>query len=282
MNRQAALDLAARGRLYPSVILHGGDDAARRAAALELARALLCEREPGERPCGTCRHCRRLAYTAAAGEEDASFHADFHVLERDLKTSTSVDGARNLLKAAQMAPFEARGQVFVVASADTLTGEAGDALLKALEEPSIRAPRNFLLLAPSQFDLLPTLRSRSLAVYLGPAAPLTEADIAPAAEDFAACLAGWRASGSAAWLLAAAGALSVAGGDWKDPRTGRPWALAAAAVARAAAAAPPAERRPLLDLAAALLEAMPWRLRGIPADRILEGLLSRHLAGRGS
>jgi len=297
----AALDAARRGRLYPSVILHGGDPETRRDAALLLARVLLCDAAPAERPCGVCRHCRRIVWP---GDSDA-FHPDFQALERDLKTATSVDAARELVRTVQLTPFEARGQVFAIASAETLTGEAANALLKALEEPPAGSPRHFLLLAPSQFDLLPTLRSRSLALYLGSGGasgarvsggvsgarvsdgdPGTAAVAAPAAA-FAAAVDQWAASGSAAWLLAAAAALREAGaaGDpraWEDPRGGRPWSLAAAAVLAAAGGESPARlRRPLLALAEELLAAPAARRRGIPADRILEGLVARHLAGAG-
>ncbi|HEX2163112.1 MAG TPA: hypothetical protein VHM02_04120, partial [Thermoanaerobaculia bacterium] len=172
-------ELARQGRLYPAVILHGGAVPARRDAAVELARTLLCAAEPEARPCGACRHCRRIVWPEAGGE--GGFHPDFRVLERDLKTATSVEATRELLRAAHVSPFEARGQVFVVGAAETLSDEAGDSLLKALEEPGSGAPRHFLLLAPSQYDLSPTLRSRSLAVYLGPAAALDEGEVAPVA-----------------------------------------------------------------------------------------------------
>ena len=291
MSPEGALGLARRGELYPGVILHGGSGGERRTVAGELARALLCEAAPEARPCDACRHCLRIVLAeeggAGASAEGAAFHPDFQVLERDLKTSTSVEAVRGLLRTAQMAPFEARGQVFVVASAETLSGEAADALLKALEEPGTGAPRNYLLLAPSQFDLLPTLRSRSLAVYLGPAAPLGEAEVAPLADAVAAALAAWAEDGGTVYLLAAAEALlaaaEAAGESWSDPRASRAWSLAAAAVVRAAtgeaaAALPRRLRRPLLELAAALLEAPPWRLRGVPAERLVEGLVFRHLA----
>ncbi|HEX4960122.1 MAG TPA: hypothetical protein VF173_04740, partial [Thermoanaerobaculia bacterium] len=166
MSLAAALTSARQGRLYPAVILDGGDAEARRQAAVKLARTLLCEAPPEARPCGVCRHCRRIVWP---GEEETAFHPDFQVLERDLKASTSVDATRELLKTAQVSPFEARGQVFVIASAESLTGEAANALLKNLEEPHVSSPRHFLLLAPSRLDLLPTLRSRSLAVFLGAA-----------------------------------------------------------------------------------------------------------------
>ncbi|HSF41684.1 MAG TPA: hypothetical protein VLT87_17930, partial [Thermoanaerobaculia bacterium] len=170
------------------------------------------------------------------------------------------------------------GQVFVVASAESLTGEAANALLKTLEEPPVSAPRNFLLLAPSRLDLLPTLRSRSLSVFLGPAVPVDSETIEPIVRAFGAAASAWAASGSPIYLLSAAAALSGAGG-WEDPRSGRPWALAAAAVLRSLAAGDPdaAVRRSRLALAEALLEAPALRLRGITAERILEGLVARHL-----
>jgi DNA polymerase III, delta subunit len=277
MNLAGALETARQGRLYPAVILHGRDAEARQQAALELARTLLCENpSPAARPCGVCRHCRRIVWPAANGE--AAFHPDFQVLERDLKTSTSVEATRELLKTAQVSPFEARGQVFVIASAETLSGEAANALLKNLEEPHTSAPRHFLLLAPSSLDLLPTLRSRSLAIFLGPAEAVDAAAAEPVARAFAAALGGWEQTHAAIYLLTAAEALAGAGG-WEDPRAARPWALAAAAVLRSleTAEAPPGARRARLALAEALLGGPAMRLRGITAERILEGLVARYL-----
>jgi DNA polymerase III delta prime subunit len=276
MNVDSALDTARQGRLYPSVILHGRGPEARREAALTLARTLLCAAPPAARPCGTCRHCRRIAWPA--GEPEV-FHPDFQVLERDLKTSTSVEATREMLRTAQVSPFEARGQVFVVAAAETLSGEAANALLKTLEEPPTSAPRNFFLLAPSRLDLLPTLRSRSLAIFLGPAETADPAEVEPVARAFAAALSAYAATGAAIHLLAAAEALGRAGG-WEDPRAARPWAVAAAAVLRSLAvtAAETPFRRALLALAEDLLGAPLLRLRGVAAERILEGLVARHLA----
>jgi len=290
----AALDSARQGRLYPSVILHGRDAAARQQAAVELARTLLCEASPADRPCGVCRHCRRIGWPGAqaAGDEapfhPALFHPDYQVLERDLKTATSVEATRELLRTAQVSPFEARGQVFVIASAETLSGEAANALLKNLEEPHTSAPRHFLLLAPAALDLLPTLRSRSLSVFLGPAEPVDAKAVEPLARAFAAAASAWTRTGAAIYLLAAADALSAAGG-WEDPRAARPWATAAAAVVRSLDLDPeldpkvdpergPASRRARLALSEALLGGPALRLRSIQAERILEGLVARHLA----
>jgi hypothetical protein len=273
----AVLASARQGRLYPAVILDGGNAEARCRVALELGRTLLCEAAPEARPCGVCRHCRRIVWP---GGEETAFHPDFQVLERDLKVSTSVDATREMLKTAQVSPFEARGQVFVIASADSLTGEAANALLKNLEEPYVSSPRHFLLLAPSRLDLLPTLRSRSLAIFLGPAEALDAATVEPLARSFAAAATAYAGTGALIYLLGAAAALAAAGG-WDDPRSGRPWALAAAAILRSLElepGAPTEARRARLALAEALLESPALRLRGIAADRILEGLVARHLA----
>jgi DNA polymerase III, delta subunit len=274
-NLEGALDLARQARLYPSLILHGGTAEARLAAAETLARALLCVAEPAERPCGVCRQCRRIA---VADAESELFHPDVGVLRRDLKTSTSVDATRELLRITHQAPFEARGQVLVIAEAESLTEEAGNALLKQLEEPPSSAPRNFFLLARAREELLPTLRSRSWAVWLGPAASLPASEVDGVAEELTTALVAFQARPTPIYLLAAAGALSAAGG-WEDVRAERPWALAAAAVLSCVrrVEAPPA-RRALLALAEDLLDGSTYRLRSIPAQRILDGLVFRRLA----
>ncbi|MCP3962797.1 MAG: hypothetical protein GY719_33575 [bacterium] len=273
MRLEAVLETARDDRLYPSVILYGSNLDRRRSAAVELARVLLCERSPELRPCGECRHCSRV------GSPAESFHPDFHVLERDLRTSTSAGATKSFLKNAYAAPFEARGQVFVLAEAETLTGGAADALLKLLEEPPESSPRHFMLLAGSRLDLLTTLRSRSLAVYLGPADAFDESDVAALSEAFGRSIDGFLANPSAIHLLTAAEALGR-GSGWEDPRARKPWATASAAIVHylegVTLDAP--IRRALLALAEELLDAPLMRVRGITHGRILEGLVSRHLA----
>ena len=293
MHLDAVLETAREGRLYPSVILYGLGLEGRQQAAVELARVLLCASPAKSRPCavppeegkrnvppeggkrhagGPCHHCRRIAWPSE------HFHPDFQVLERDLRTATSAGATKSFLTAAYSSPFEARGQVFVVAEAETLTGGAADALLKLLEEPPVSAPRHFLLLAASRLDLLPTLRSRSLAVYLGPSEALGDEDVAAIAGAFGRSLDHYVTSGSPIHLLTAGEALAKAKG-WEDPRARRPWATAAAAIARylESAEIDTSLRRALLSLATELLDAPQWRVRGITHGRILEGLLARHL-----
>lgn len=281
MSLEQVFDMARRDRLYPSCIVYGASLEERQQAAVAVGRILLCQREPASRPCpesDPCTHCRRLEWP---GKQAEHFHPDFHVLERDLRTSTSVDATRAFLGAAYSSPFEARGQVFVVAEAETLSPGAADALLKLLEEPPTRTPRHFLLLAPSRLDLLVTLRSRSLSVYLGSPASLDHEAVEELAEDFGRSLDGLLNEPSAIYLLTAAQALAGATG-WEDPRSRKPWAMASAAVLRALETRrlEPPLRRDLLELAEELLGAASMRRRGIGHERILEGLLARHLANQ--
>ena len=274
-------DLARSGRLYPSIILYGATAEERQSEAVHLARTLLCAADEAERPCGACRPCRRIAWP---GNKDDRFHPDFHVLLRDRRTATSVDATKAFLSQIGQAPFEARGQIFVIGEAESLHPGAADALLKVLEEPPGTTPRTFLLLAATERDLLPTVRSRSLSVFLGAAEPLDEEAVARLAGELQPRVARFFEHRMAVDLLAIAEALGAIDG-WADPRARRPWATAAAVLMRLTEPTPETvlqapQRRALLEAAAALLDGPRLRLRGIPHGRITEGLLSRHLAGR--
>ena len=270
--------LAREGRLYPSVILHGLGREERFAQAMRLARILLCERQTGDQDC-ECRHCCRLQWPPPSTGDGAAFHPDLLVLRRDLRTATSADSTRELLRCARLSPFEARGQVFIIREADTLTDEAASALLKILEEPPRSAPRNFLLSSPNPDVLLPTLRSRSMSFYLGPPSEPDPDSIRDLGDRFSAHLAALAESGSNAYLLAAAQVL-LESANWDDPRSGEPWMFAAAALLQAyrSGRLPAGTARGVLDLASELIDGAPqMRVRSIPAQRILEGLVSKHL-----
>ena len=182
------------------------------------------------------------------------------------------------MRGAKVSPFEAAGQVFVVARAESLSPEAANSLLKTLEEPPSRTPRHFLLLAPSELDLLPTLRSRSLAIFLGSAGRPGGQEVEQLADELTAVIDAYLASGNNGELLAAARLLTRAG-SFKNPSAVEPWERAAQVVLQAALARPSGEnRRCLLAVAQDLLDAPPLRARGVSAERLIEGSLHRRLA----
>ncbi|GAA4754381.1 DNA polymerase III subunit delta' [Amnibacterium soli] len=94
---------------------------------------------------------------------EARTHPDLAVLASDRVTIT-IDEVRRLVTASQYSPSVAHYRVMVVEDADRMTERTSNVLLKALEEPPERTV--WILCAPSEADLLPTIRSRVRVVRL--------------------------------------------------------------------------------------------------------------------
>jgi DNA polymerase-3 subunit delta' len=94
---------------------------------------------------------------------DARTHPDLNVLstERVIITRGEV---KAILSASQFSPSVSRFRVMVIEDADRMTEETSNFMLKALEEPPERTV--WILCAPSEADLLPTIRSRVRSVRL--------------------------------------------------------------------------------------------------------------------
>jgi DNA polymerase-3 subunit delta' len=124
----------------------------RSVAARAFAAALQC----ADQGCGTCPAC----HTTLTGT-----HADVRFVVPEGLT-VGVGEMRALVMRAQSAPTQGRWQVLMVEDADRLTEAAGNALLKAIEEPPPRTV--FLLCTPSTHpdDISVTIRSRCRVVTL--------------------------------------------------------------------------------------------------------------------
>ncbi len=274
----AGLDqLAIEGRLYTSVILHGGSQEERLAPRSGWRGPALHRRPraPPSAPAGTAAASRSRARAPRR-----AFHPDVHFLWQDLRTVTSADATRQMLRTAQLHPFEARGQVFVIVNAETLSDEAANVLLKMLEEPPRSAPRNFLLLdargrPPAADRAQPVARRSIWARSSAPTGPREDGGARPFAAR--SSLRRRPLGHSPARRRRRAPSGRRVG---RSPRR-RPFALAASAVMEAyrsasrAGVKAPAEA--LLALAEDLLLAPETRTRNISAQRILEGLVSKHL-----
>jgi DNA polymerase-3 subunit delta' len=148
-----ALRRAAEGHgMTHAWLFTGPPGSGRSNAATAFAAALQCEAEtPG---CGQCKGC----HTTLKGS-----HADVTVVRTE-KLSIGVDEVRDLVRRSALAPVGRRWQVMVVEDADRLTEQACNALLKAIEEPTVRTV--WMLCAPTVEDVLPTIRSRTRLVSL--------------------------------------------------------------------------------------------------------------------
>ena len=135
---------AANPAMTHSWLFTGPPGSGRSVAARAFAAALQC----ADGGCGHCHEC----HTALSGA-----HADVEIVSPS-GLSYGVAETRDLVTRASLAPTRGRWQVLIVEDADRFTEQALNALLKSIEEPPPRAV--WLLCAPSQEDLLPTIRSR--------------------------------------------------------------------------------------------------------------------------
>lgn len=110
------------------------------------------------------------ALLARDGDEDATArqvaartHPDLGVLSTE-RVIISIDEVRALVSSSQFSPSVGRFRVMVIEDADRMSERTSNVLLKALEEPPPRTV--WILCAPSEADLIPTIRSRVRSVRL--------------------------------------------------------------------------------------------------------------------
>lgn len=131
-------------------LLTGPPGSGRSNLAHAFAKALLC----AEGGCGACHTCQ----LAAAGT-----HPDITVLATD-KIVISIDEVRKMVADSQFGGSMGKFRIMIIEDADRMAERSSNVLLKALEEPP--AGTIWLLCAPSEADMLPTIRSRVRRVGL--------------------------------------------------------------------------------------------------------------------
>ncbi|MBM0232216.1 DNA polymerase III subunit delta', partial [Micromonospora sp. STR1_7] len=178
---------AASGGVDPSTgmthawIFTGPPGSGRSVAARAFAAALQCAYGSG---CGECPGC----HTTMGGT-----HADVRMVVPE-GLSIGVGEMRALVLRAASTPSGGRWQVVVIEDADRLTEAAGNALLKAIEEPPPRTV--FLLCAPSTHpdDVSVTIRSRCRVVPLRQPPAAAVAEVLVRRDGIAPDVARWAAA----------------------------------------------------------------------------------------
>jgi len=148
---QVALAVKKRDEgVFHSWLITGPPGSGRSNLALAFASALQCP----EQGCGTCHSC----IVAKAGT-----HPDIAVLSTD-KVQITIAEIRELVKSAAFGSAMGKFKILIIEDADRMHPTASNVLLKTLEEP----PANtiWILCAPSEVDMLPTIRSRVRRVGL--------------------------------------------------------------------------------------------------------------------
>ena len=140
----------ASGVMTHAWLITGPPGSGRSTLAYAFAAALLC----ASGGCGECADCRNVV---------ARTHPDLSYLATE-RVIISIDEVREFVVASQYSPSSSDYRVVVIEDADRMAERTSNVLLKALEEPPARTV--WILCAPSEADLIPTIRSRVRSVRL--------------------------------------------------------------------------------------------------------------------
>ena len=151
--QDAAVDTLRTAAADPSALSHawlitGPPGSGRSTLAYAFAAALIADRPDDE---------------TVMRQVLAGTHPDVTALRTD-KVIITIAEARSLVERSYFAPSAGRYRVIVVEDADRMVERTSNVLLKALEEPPEQTV--WILCAPSEADLLPTIRSRVRSLRL--------------------------------------------------------------------------------------------------------------------
>ncbi|MFC9919832.1 DNA polymerase III subunit delta' [Agromyces binzhouensis] len=145
----AAADSRAGADMTHSWLITGPPGSGRSNLAYAFAEALLSGSPDGDR--------------TTRAQVIARSHPDLHVLATE-GVIIKVADVRKIVERSHYAPSVGHHRVIVVEDADRMTEQTSNVLLKELEEPPDRTV--WILCAPSEADLIPTIRSRVRSVRL--------------------------------------------------------------------------------------------------------------------
>ncbi len=178
---------ALRKNLLASAYLFYGDQGTGKwAMALELAKAINCEKNRGE-ACDVCSSCRRIdkmihpdvkiifPVPSAKSEEKSQEEMErfrkskmenpYTIVKFERNVNIPVEQVRVMQKEISLKPFEAKRKVVIIAEAENMHVSSANSLLKALEEPP--ADANLILTSNDINKLLPTVVSRCQQIRFG-------------------------------------------------------------------------------------------------------------------
>ena len=136
--------------IHHAWLFTGPPGSGRSQLALAFAAALLCS----EGGCGACNSCQMI---------QTRNHPDVQVLNTE-RVLISVDEVTEFIEKSIQMPAIGKFRIMVIEDADRMSERTSNLLLKSLEEP----PKGtiWMICAPSEADLLPTIRSRVRRVQL--------------------------------------------------------------------------------------------------------------------
>jgi DNA polymerase III subunit delta' len=152
--RQVLLQTVKHQRLPPAYLFVGPAGVGKRTTAMALAKALNCPLQNGD-ACEHCTVCQRI---------ERHLHSDVHLVEPQGQV-IKIDQVRQLREVLALQAYEGRVKVAILDDVGKLTVEAGNALLKILEEPP--AQTLFVLICQHLGSLPATVISRAQVLRFG-------------------------------------------------------------------------------------------------------------------
>jgi len=140
----------AQNNIHHAWLFTGPPGSGRSQIALAFAAALLCS----EGGCSSCSSCEMIR---------VGNHPDVLVLNTE-RVQISIDEVNEFIEKSIHMPAIGKYRIMVVEDADRMSERTSNVLLKSLEEP----PKGtiWMLCAPSEADLIPTIRSRVRRIQL--------------------------------------------------------------------------------------------------------------------
>lgn len=146
-------------RLAHGYLFVGPEGVGKSSTARALAAHLFCQEPLSTAPCSHCGGCVKFS---------SGNHPDFQLI-RPEGAGIKIQQIRELKKTLSFPPFTAEQRIVIIEDAQTMGREAGNSLLKILEEPP---PNNLLLLVAADSEpLLETIVSRCQLIPFMPLPP---------------------------------------------------------------------------------------------------------------
>lgn len=122
--------------------------------AKELAKAILCDHQEENKPCGVCKSCLEFEHNN---------HPDFYHVTLEEEKSIKIETIRKLQEKVQELPIVSNRKVYIIEESETMTTEAQNCLLKTIEEPPEFV--NIILITSNENKILSTIQSRCIKLH---------------------------------------------------------------------------------------------------------------------
>lgn len=154
-NKEILQKIIETEKISHSYMFVGPSSIGKKLIAFEFAKAILCGKGKGEKPCNNCISCTKF---------DNTNHPDFFIL--DGEETIKNEQIREMNKKIIEKPIEATKKVYIINNSENMTQQAQNSLLKTLEEPPEHAV--IILITRNENMLLTTIKSRCMKLMFNP------------------------------------------------------------------------------------------------------------------